>query len=170
MTLYSHTAGPNPWKVAIILEELGLPYEHKFLDFSQVKAEPFISLNPNGRVPGLEDPNTNISLWEVRKKNIHPLPSLKQNTTSLFQINTNVNLPPVRCHNRLHHRPLRHHPQALIRQHPREIPNPRLGTLPNVRTGPLLWPTHLVHEISPGKGGERSGPLRQRGSPRYGRY
>ncbi|KAG5924488.1 hypothetical protein E4U61_000424 [Claviceps capensis] len=57
LTLYSHAGGPNPWKVAIILEELSLPYETKFLDFSTVKAE-VISLNPNGRVPGLEDPNT----------------------------------------------------------------------------------------------------------------
>ncbi|KAG6026035.1 hypothetical protein E4U41_001373 [Claviceps citrina] len=64
LTLYSHAGGPNPWKVAIILEELNLPYETKMLDFSTVKAEPFISLNPNGRVPGLEDPNTEISLWE----------------------------------------------------------------------------------------------------------
>jgi glutathione S-transferase len=51
--------------VAIILEELGLPYEHKFVDFKQVKEEPYISLCPNGRVPALEDPNTSISLWEV---------------------------------------------------------------------------------------------------------
>ncbi|KAG5936206.1 hypothetical protein E4U59_005155 [Claviceps monticola] len=27
LTLYSHAGGPNPWKVAIILEELSLPYE-----------------------------------------------------------------------------------------------------------------------------------------------
>jgi glutathione S-transferase len=65
LTLHSHVGGPNPWKVAIILEELGLPYEHKFVDFKQVKEEPYISLCPNGRVPALEDPNTSISLWEV---------------------------------------------------------------------------------------------------------
>lgn len=65
LKLYSHAGGPNPWKVAIILEELGLPYESKFLDFSQVKQEPYVSLNPNGRIPALEDPNTNITLWEV---------------------------------------------------------------------------------------------------------
>ncbi|KHN97233.1 glutathione-s-transferase theta, gst [Metarhizium album ARSEF 1941] len=64
MTLHSHAAGPNPWKVALILEELGLPYKNEFLDFKQVKQEPFISLNPNGRVPALEDPNTDITLWE----------------------------------------------------------------------------------------------------------
>lgn len=65
ITLYSHAGGPNPWKVAIILEELGLPYEHKFTDFSEVKKEPFISLNPNGRLPVIVDPNESITLWEV---------------------------------------------------------------------------------------------------------
>ncbi|KAG5926072.1 hypothetical protein E4U42_003684 [Claviceps africana] len=64
LILYSHAGGPNPWKVAIILEELGLPYEAKVLDFTAAKEEPFISLNPNGRLPGFEDPNTKISLWE----------------------------------------------------------------------------------------------------------
>ncbi|KAK2594183.1 hypothetical protein QQS21_008122 [Conoideocrella luteorostrata] len=64
LTLWSHASGPNPWKVAIILEELSIPYEAKFVDFSQVKIEPFISVNPNGRIPGLEDPNTNITMWE----------------------------------------------------------------------------------------------------------
>ena len=32
--LYSHRSGPNPWRVAIILEELGLPYETEFMDMS----------------------------------------------------------------------------------------------------------------------------------------
>ena len=58
--------GPNPWKVVIILEELKLPYELEYVDFSQIKKEPFISVNPNGRVPAIEDPNTGITLWEVR--------------------------------------------------------------------------------------------------------
>lgn len=66
LTLYSHAAGPNPWKVALILQELQLPYQTNFLDFTAVKAEPFISLNPNGRVPALVDPNTKVTLWEVR--------------------------------------------------------------------------------------------------------
>lgn len=58
--------GPNPWKVAIILEELGVPYHQEFLDFSVLKQEPFISANPNGRLPALEDSNTSITLFEVR--------------------------------------------------------------------------------------------------------
>jgi glutathione S-transferase len=57
--------GPNPWKVAILLEELGLPYETKFIDFADMKKEPYTSINPNGRVPAIEDPNTGITLAEV---------------------------------------------------------------------------------------------------------
>lgn len=62
--LYSHQYGPNPWKVALILEELDLAYETKFVDFTAVKKEPYLSLNPNGRLPTIHDPNTDITLWE----------------------------------------------------------------------------------------------------------
>ncbi|KAK3171625.1 hypothetical protein OEA41_003709 [Lepraria neglecta] len=56
--------GPNPPKVAIVLEELGVPYETQLMDFPDMKQEPFTSINPNGRVPAIEDPNTGITLWE----------------------------------------------------------------------------------------------------------
>ncbi|MDI1485272.1 MAG: hypothetical protein OHK93_000409 [Ramalina farinacea] len=56
--------GPNPWRVAIILEELGLPHETEFMDNQKVKAKPFTDINPNGRVPAIEDPNTGTTLWE----------------------------------------------------------------------------------------------------------
>lgn len=56
--------GTNPWKCAIVLEELNLPYENRFIDADQVKKSPFTDLNPNGRVPCIEDPNTGIVLWE----------------------------------------------------------------------------------------------------------
>ena len=46
----SKSQGPNPWKVAIILEELGLKYENKFLtSMEEVKAKPYTDKNPNGR-------------------------------------------------------------------------------------------------------------------------
>lgn len=64
LVLYSHATGPNPWKVAIILEELQLPYETKFLEFPQMKQDPYESINPNGRVPALEDLNTGVKLFE----------------------------------------------------------------------------------------------------------
>ncbi|KAF4210351.1 hypothetical protein CNMCM5878_004514 [Aspergillus fumigatiaffinis] len=64
IVLYSHPYGPNPWKVAIILEELGLPYETRFVNFTDVKKEPYIKLNPNGRLPAIEDLNEGITLFE----------------------------------------------------------------------------------------------------------
>lgn len=56
--------GPNPPKVAIILEELGLPYEIVPIPFSDVKKPEYLAINPNGRVPSIHDPNTDITLWE----------------------------------------------------------------------------------------------------------
>jgi len=56
--------GPNPWKVIFVLEELGLNYEFKSFRFDDVKKKPFTDVNPNGRVPAIEDPNTGLTLWE----------------------------------------------------------------------------------------------------------
>ncbi|RYP86808.1 hypothetical protein DL769_000653 [Monosporascus sp. CRB-8-3] len=64
ITLYSHQQGPNPWKVAHVLEELNIPYKTIFVDFKAVKQEPYILVNPNGRLPAIEDPNTGLTLWE----------------------------------------------------------------------------------------------------------
>lgn len=49
ITLHSHASGPNPWKVAIILEELNLPYKTEFHDFPELKQSAYESKNPNGR-------------------------------------------------------------------------------------------------------------------------
>lgn len=63
--LYSHPGGPNPWKVAIIMRELNIPYESVIMDFSELKKDPFESQFPNGRVPAIQDPNNeDITLWE----------------------------------------------------------------------------------------------------------
>jgi glutathione S-transferase len=64
ITLYSHATGPNPWKVAILLEELQIPYKNEFLDMAVMHEAPFTDVTPNGRVPAIVDPNTNITLWE----------------------------------------------------------------------------------------------------------
>jgi glutathione S-transferase len=64
INVYVIPPGPNPWKVIIILEELGIPYEMKILGYAEVKSEPYVSINPNGRVPAIEDPNTGITIWE----------------------------------------------------------------------------------------------------------
>lgn len=34
LTLYSHKGGPNPWKVVMVLEELGLKYNTIFIEMS----------------------------------------------------------------------------------------------------------------------------------------
>lgn len=61
-----HSAGPsaNPWKVAILLAELGIPYETKIHTFQDLKEPAYEKINPNGRAPSIEDPNTGITLWE----------------------------------------------------------------------------------------------------------
>lgn len=64
ITVYMHGRSPNPWKVVMILEELSLPYTVKSVPYDKIKSEPFISVNPNGRLPAIEDPNTGITLWE----------------------------------------------------------------------------------------------------------
>ncbi|KAL4903987.1 hypothetical protein BDW74DRAFT_31384 [Aspergillus multicolor] len=62
--LYSHPIGPNPWKVAIILSILKVPYETLMVDFADVKKAPYLDLCPNGRLPTIVDPNKGITLWE----------------------------------------------------------------------------------------------------------
>ena len=50
---------PNGVKVAILLEETGLPYEPHRVDFEthdQLSPE-FLSLNPNNKIPAILDPN-----------------------------------------------------------------------------------------------------------------
>lgn len=47
-----------------MFEELGLNFDIKSFRFDDVKKPPFININPNGRVPAIEDPNTDITLWE----------------------------------------------------------------------------------------------------------
>lgn len=41
-----------------------MPYESKLVDISTVKQAPYTDINPNGRLPAIEDSNTGIKLWE----------------------------------------------------------------------------------------------------------
>ena len=67
LILHAASVSPNPWKVAYILQELGLPWKFEQHTWPDLKKEPYVSINPNGRVPALHDPNTGIVLWEVRQ-------------------------------------------------------------------------------------------------------
>jgi GST-like protein len=58
LQLYSF-ATPNGVKISIALEETGLPYEAHFVDIGKDETwtEPFLSLNPNGKIPAIIDPD-----------------------------------------------------------------------------------------------------------------
>ncbi|UVO49089.1 glutathione S-transferase N-terminal domain-containing protein [Sphingomonas sp. SUN019] len=61
---------PNGVKASIILEEIGLPYEAHLVDFGKddQKSPEFLSLNLNGKIPALIDPDgpggTPLALFE----------------------------------------------------------------------------------------------------------
>ena len=58
MAIKLYTAAtPNGWKISIALEEMGLPYEVRVIDFAsgEQKADWYVKLNPNGRIPTLDD-------------------------------------------------------------------------------------------------------------------
>ena len=50
---------PNGVKVSIMLEETGLPYEPHLVDINENESwtPEFLSLNPNGKIPAIIDPN-----------------------------------------------------------------------------------------------------------------
>jgi GST-like protein len=50
---------PNGVKVSIMLEEIGLGYEPHFVDIGKNESwtPEFLSLNPNGKIPSIVDPN-----------------------------------------------------------------------------------------------------------------
>lgn len=56
-----------------MLEELGLPFEDVLVTTSQVKEKAYTDINPNGRIPAIHDPNTDLTLWEVRIQLHHTL-------------------------------------------------------------------------------------------------
>nr|AIL25479.1 Ure2p7 [Exophiala pisciphila] len=69
LLLHAHDAGPNPFKIAMALEFLKVPYHVKMWEFGDdpqkgVNSATFLKINENGRVPALEDPNTGVVSWE----------------------------------------------------------------------------------------------------------
>jgi GSH-dependent disulfide-bond oxidoreductase len=59
LTFYYHPS-PNPLKVALMLEELGVPYEVKKIDTfkGEQHEKPFLAVNPNAKVPAIVDGGT----------------------------------------------------------------------------------------------------------------
>src|SRR5690242_8235276 len=59
LQLYSAPT-PNGVKISIMLEETGLPYEPHYVDIgdaNQQRTPEFLSLNPNGKIPAILDPD-----------------------------------------------------------------------------------------------------------------
>jgi len=58
LQLYSFPT-PNGVKVSIALEEIGLPYEPHAIDIGKNESwtQEFLSLNPNGKIPAIIDPD-----------------------------------------------------------------------------------------------------------------
>ena len=69
LQLYS-VPTPNGVKVSIMLEETGLPYEPHRIAFGEdgTASADFLSLNPNGKIPAIIDPDgpggAPLALWE----------------------------------------------------------------------------------------------------------
>ncbi len=63
--LYTFTT-PNGKKPAIILEELGLPYNPIKIDITQAEqfTPEFIAINPNSKIPAIVDRETNQTVFE----------------------------------------------------------------------------------------------------------
>lgn len=62
MIRFYYNLSPNPMKVALCLEELGLPYEPVPVDTRRGQQfEPaYAALNPNGKVPSIVDDDTSV--------------------------------------------------------------------------------------------------------------
>ena len=50
---------PNGWKISIMLEELGVPYEVKYINIGKGEqfAPDFLKIAPNNRMPAIIDPD-----------------------------------------------------------------------------------------------------------------
>ncbi|KAH9884401.1 glutathione S-transferase C-terminal-like protein [Cubamyces lactineus] len=69
LTLYGQpeSLAPNPIKVAIVLEELGLEYNVMPIDIrkDEQRSAEYLEVNPNGRTPALVDhSNGNFTIWK----------------------------------------------------------------------------------------------------------
>ncbi len=66
ITLYTAPT-PNGYKISIMLEEIGLPYEVRVLDLAngEQKEDWFLTINPNGRIPAIVDhDNDDFAVFE----------------------------------------------------------------------------------------------------------
>lgn len=65
LKVYGDIIGPQLCKVVLVVKELGLPYVLKVFDHSTVDRDPYAPDTSARAIPALDDPNTEIILWEV---------------------------------------------------------------------------------------------------------
>ena len=60
------SATPNGWKATVTLEELNVPYEVHVVDLSagEQHSVDFLKLNPNGRIPVIQDDEEGVTIFE----------------------------------------------------------------------------------------------------------
>jgi glutathione S-transferase len=78
ITLHANPYSPNSRKVHWALEEMGVPYTYKTVDLMkrEQKTPEFLAMNPNGRVPVLDEDGfilyeSNAILWYLGDKHGH---------------------------------------------------------------------------------------------------
>lgn len=59
-------ATQNGWKLPILFEEMGVPYDWALVDFErgEQRSEGFLAINPNGRIPALIDRGRGVTVAE----------------------------------------------------------------------------------------------------------
>jgi GST-like protein len=62
MIKFFFNPGPNPMKVALLLEELGVPFETVPVDMrrGQQHSPEYVAMNPNSKVPALQDGDASV--------------------------------------------------------------------------------------------------------------
>jgi GST-like protein len=66
MITFYYSLAPNPMKVVLCLEEMGLPYDARPVDTrkGEQHAEAFTALNPNAKVPVIVDQDTGATVFD----------------------------------------------------------------------------------------------------------
>lgn len=127
---------PNPSKVLIVLEELNLPFESSWVELDALKQKPYTGVNPNGRVPAIEDPNQGVTLWEsgaivqVSLSRHVGVTDRQEMVSLLFSI--------------VFDRHVRQRPQDFVRHLSREVLDPAMVILPSLWPRSLFWTSCLV--------------------------
>ncbi|KAK7182539.1 glutathione S-transferase [Paraphaeosphaeria sporulosa] len=63
--IWGHWGAANPSKVRMVLEQLQLPYIVHLKEFTEIKNNDYLKINPNGQLPAIRDPNSGLTLWET---------------------------------------------------------------------------------------------------------